>query len=256
MNAFLSFMLFVIPCAAWTIPGVGFATMTHYYLPMGAIAACGCTADSNHFPTAALSSLAYGSLSAYGPGCGRCFHVRLVNTIASDPIWYPANPPSLVIKITDECPDGGPWCNATEDSPNAAGLFINFDLAWQSRSEGEQHDIPYDWFPSNVSYYGYDDFGVWNVSYTAIPCKDNWAGWNHREALGSVSNLGPDAVCCPADPLTYPNTTCPSHSDGGVGPNTTNHAVPRISPPTRTTLPFMLPMLGITLLEVLNVVVS
>ena len=54
----------------WNYPPSGFATMTHYTLPTGFIASCGCTAASTHYPTAALSQLAYGSSAAYGPGCG------------------------------------------------------------------------------------------------------------------------------------------------------------------------------------------
>lgn len=69
-----------------------------------AVAACGCTADSDHYPTAALSWLAYNSSDSvgFGPGCGRCFRLQLINTILSDPYWYPEDPPSIVIKITDK----------------------------------------------------------------------------------------------------------------------------------------------------------
>jgi len=207
----------------YTMPSVGFATMTHYYLPMNAIAACGCTAESTHYPTAALSALAYGSTDAFGPGCGRCFRLQLINTIDSTPTWYPASPPSIVIKVTDLCPLGGSWCNATSTSPNAAGLFANFDLAWDSPSDGAQHGIPENFYPTNVSYYGYSDFGVWNVSYTAVPCEGNWGGSKNSAALGSVPSLGPEGACCPADPVTHPNTTCPSYSaHTGHAPNTSS----------------------------------
>lgn len=47
-------------------PDSGIATMTHYTLPSDFIASCGCTASSTHFPTAALSQMAYGSSTAYG----------------------------------------------------------------------------------------------------------------------------------------------------------------------------------------------
>jgi hypothetical protein len=47
-------------------PNDGLATMTHYDLPRDWITACGCTASSTHYPTAALSQMAYGSSNAYG----------------------------------------------------------------------------------------------------------------------------------------------------------------------------------------------
>jgi EXPB1-like domain 1 len=130
---------------------------------------------------------------------GRCFRLQLINTIDSTPTWYPASPPSIVIKVTDLCPSGGSWCNATSTSPNAyvilngpsifyfllstkpqftkttltrAGLFANFDLAWDSPSDGVQHGIPENFYPTNVSYYGY------SVRFCLVPLQ-----------LGS-------AVCC------------------------------------------------------------
>lgn len=47
-------------------PDEGTATLTHYDLPKDYIAACGCTGDSTHYPTAALSQMAYGSSAAFG----------------------------------------------------------------------------------------------------------------------------------------------------------------------------------------------
>ncbi|KAG8778006.1 hypothetical protein FRC16_003991, partial [Serendipita sp. 398] len=90
----------------------------------------------------------------------------------------------------------------TADEPNKAGHYLNFDLAFPSTS------IPEDFFPSNESYYGYRDFGVWNASYEAVHCS-NWEGWEDPAALGSVTNLG-DSVCCPND---VSNVTCPSFSE-------------------------------------------
>lgn len=55
----------------WQYPSAGFATMTHYELPLDYVASCGCTPSSTHYPTAALSQLAFGSTTAYGPGCGK-----------------------------------------------------------------------------------------------------------------------------------------------------------------------------------------
>ena len=44
----------------------GNATLTHYTLPYNYVAACGCTPSSTHYPTAALSQMAYGSSADYG----------------------------------------------------------------------------------------------------------------------------------------------------------------------------------------------
>lgn len=105
---------------AWIdYPPNGVATMTHYTLPLNYIAACGCTADSTHYPTAAMSQMAYGSSTAYGPGCGRCFNLTLLNTFTSVPPFYPDVTKSVVVKVTDLCPLGGNgWCSATAGQPN------------------------------------------------------------------------------------------------------------------------------------------
>jgi len=47
-------------------PASGYATMTHYTMPQGYIASCGCTGASTNYPTAALSQMAYGSSVSYG----------------------------------------------------------------------------------------------------------------------------------------------------------------------------------------------
>jgi hypothetical protein len=53
--------------AQWiSYPPAGLASLTHYQLPTDYIAACGCVADSTHYPTAALSQMAYGSSTDYG----------------------------------------------------------------------------------------------------------------------------------------------------------------------------------------------
>jgi hypothetical protein len=180
--------------------------MTHYDLPLNAIAACGCTGQSTHYPTAAISSLAYGSTSSYGPACGRCFKLTLLNTFLSDPPFFPSTHPSVIVKITDECPPISQWCNATADKPNTAGHFINFDLAFPSPAGA----IPSSFFPSNATEYGYTDFGVWNITYESVACTPDWAGSKDPAALGSVTALG-DGGCCPGDVTvsafrsTYPN---------------------------------------------------
>ncbi|KIJ49451.1 hypothetical protein M422DRAFT_161199 [Sphaerobolus stellatus SS14] len=185
-------------------PPTGFATMTHYTLPTNFIASCGCTAASTHYPTAALSQLAYGSTTSYGPGCGRCFKLSLLNTFLSDPPFFPSTTNSITVKITDLCP-GSTWCGATPGKPNQAGHYLNFDLAFPSPA------IPSNFFPSDQKLYGYTDFGVWNISYAAVPCEDGWPGFKNSAALGSDPTLG-NGACCPVDPLTNPNTTCPSFS--------------------------------------------
>ncbi|KIJ19059.1 hypothetical protein PAXINDRAFT_70510 [Paxillus involutus ATCC 200175] len=193
----------------------GYATMTHYTIPQGFIAACGCTGDSTDYPTAAMNQMAYGSSTSYGPSCGRCFNLTLLNAFLSNPPYYPDVTNSIVVKVTDLCPlSVSGWCNATSSAPNAGGHYINFDLAWPSSS------IPNDFFPSDPALYGgSSDFGVWNISYQSVSCE-SWEGWNHAAALGSVANLGYSA-CCPDNPTGSPNDTCPSYSDqAGIPPDT------------------------------------
>ncbi|KAG8688561.1 hypothetical protein FRC08_011370 [Ceratobasidium sp. 394] len=135
---------------AWTYANDGIATMTHYTMDLGTIASCGCTGGSTYYPTVALSSLAFGSdgTVGFGPSCGRCFNLTLLNTFLSDPPFYPDPTKSIVVKVTDQCPAISQWCNATESIPNAGGTWLNFDLVWPSKA------IPNDWFPSNESLYG------------------------------------------------------------------------------------------------------
>jgi len=208
-------------------PPNGIATLTHYELPLDYIAACGCTATSTHYPTAALSQMAYGSSTGYGPACGKCFNITLLNTFLSDPPFYPSVTKSIVIKVTDLCPlsEAG-WCSGTTNKTNPGGAYLNFDLAFPSQA------IPSNFFPSNASYYGYTDFGVWNVSYETVACIPNWAGSHNAAALGSVSNQGPDSACCPADPTGNANDTCPSYSDAnGIAPDTQTSFAPSLTIP-------------------------
>lgn len=92
--------------------------MTHYTIPLDFIASCGCTAASTHYPTAALSQMAFGSSTAFGRSCGRCFNLTLLNTFTSNPPFYPNVSKSVVIKVTDLCPLGGRWCDATQTKMN------------------------------------------------------------------------------------------------------------------------------------------
>ncbi|KAJ7217887.1 RlpA-like double-psi beta-barrel-protein domain-containing protein-containing protein, partial [Mycena pura] len=192
----------------------------------GFVAACGCTGDSTKYPTAAMSQMAYGSSTAFGPACGKCFNLTLLNTYTSDPPFIPNVVKSIVIKVTDLCPlsEAG-WCDGTQTKKNPGNQYINFDLAYPSPA------IPGDFFPSNESYYGYTDFGVWNVSYETVSCT-NWNGWKNAAALGSVTNLGNESVCCPANPTGNPNDTCPSYSDDNrLPPNTaTGASIARLLP--------------------------
>ncbi|KAL4074223.1 RlpA-like double-psi beta-barrel-protein domain-containing protein-containing protein [Scleroderma yunnanense] len=191
-------------------PSNGYATMTHYILPEGFIAACGCATNSTLYPTAAMNQMAYGSSTAYGPACGKCFNLTLLNAFLSDPPFYPNTTNSVVVKITDLCPySQRGWCNATTTGPNRGGHYLNFDLAWPSVS------IPDTFFPSDPSLYGYSDFGVWNISYNTVSCE-YWQGWHYSAALGSV--IGYDS-CCPDNPTSSDGNTCPSYSDqAGIPP--------------------------------------
>ena len=123
MYLFILFLLSpLFVCATQWIqyPDSGTATMTHYTLPGGDIASCGCTGKSTHYPTAALNQMAFGSNTTYGPACGRCFKLTLLNTFLSNPPFYPTVTKSVVVKVTDLCPlSTTGWCNGTASGPNA-----------------------------------------------------------------------------------------------------------------------------------------
>lgn len=85
--------------------------------------------DSLNYPTAAMSQMAYGSSTAYGPACGKCFNLTLLNTFLSDPPFFPDVVKSVVVKVTDLCPlSTTGWCNATTSGPNACAL--PFCICW------------------------------------------------------------------------------------------------------------------------------
>lgn len=217
----------------------GYASLTHYDLPLNYVASCGCVGRSTFYPTAALNRYAYGSNTSFGPSCGSCFEVRLVSTPLARPpprpgtndpwgdgIFY--NPdevssgstPSLVVKIIDLCPGaGGPWCNATSLTNgivegNSLGFDVHFDLAWPSKA------ISKNFFP------GSRDYGAWNVTYAAVSCE-KWAGWKDKSALGSDWSQESSA-CCPNNPPPSGNdASCPAYYNtlgvgGAVPPNTSN----------------------------------
>ena len=104
---------------------------TLFFIPhQDYIAACGCTGESTHYPTAALSQMAFGSKNNYGPGCGRCFKLTLLNSYTSVPPFIPSTNPSVVVKVTDLCPlsENG-WCSGTEQKKNPCVVVAAFFLA-------------------------------------------------------------------------------------------------------------------------------
>ena len=61
-----------------------------------------------------------GSSVAFGPACGICFNLTLLNTFLSDPPFYPNVTKSVVIKVTDLCPlSKNGWCSGTKNKPNS-----------------------------------------------------------------------------------------------------------------------------------------
>lgn len=207
-------------------PPSGTATMTHYEMPLDFVASCGCVPASTHYPTAAMSQMAYGSSTAFGPACGRCFKLTLVAPVTASPPFFPSVVKSVVVKVTDLCPlSQNGWCSGTASKPNAAGQYINFDLVYPSSA------IPDDFFPSNVTLYGYTDFGVWNVTYESVSCVSDWEGGQDSTALGSVTSLGPEGACCPSNPTTQANDTCVSYSDkNAISPTFSANSAGRRAP--------------------------
>jgi hypothetical protein len=119
-------------------PDTGPASLTHYTIPLDFVAACGCTPGSTHFPTAALSQMAYGSSADYGahiyyilssipifipllgPACGKCFNLTLLNPVIATPPFYPSVVKSIVVKVTDLCPRSrAGYCSGTTKAPNS-----------------------------------------------------------------------------------------------------------------------------------------
>ena len=73
-----------------------------------------------------MSQMAYGSSTSYGPACGKCFKLTLLNTFLSNPPFYPSDSKSIIIKVTDLCPlssDG--WCDATQAKKNPYVLKLH-----------------------------------------------------------------------------------------------------------------------------------
>jgi len=237
-------LLLVLTLSRWAgaqwidYPSSGHATLTHYTLPLDYVGPCGCTPETTHYPVAALSQMAYGSSMNFGPGCGRCFELTLANPLVATPMFYPEDPPSVVIKIVDLCPlSQAGWCSGTTKKTNSAGAQLNFDLAYPHKA------IPTDFFPHDEKLYGYKDFGVWNITYRAVSCLAEWRGAKNKKALGSVAALSTSG-CCPADPTGSENDTCTSFSDqNGLPPDTSIGAAAPTIPlqPSLTSLSFILP---------------
>ncbi|KAH8916542.1 hypothetical protein BT69DRAFT_1250077 [Atractiella rhizophila] len=187
----------------YNMPLSGSASVTHYDLPLDFVAACGCTNGTYLYPVAALSRMAYGSSSGYGPGCGRCFRVTLKQPVVADPpfILPESSRPSAVFKIVDACPSPD-LCLATEKKQNSVGETTHFDIFSPSPA------IPITWFPSDEATYHYTDFGTWYADYESVSCTA-WGGYTDPAAQGTSSTfLDPSIGCCPADPLTD-NQICP-----------------------------------------------
>lgn len=183
----------------------GNATMTHYDLPLDYVASCGCVGKSTYHPTVAINALSFGSDIAYGPSCGQCYKLTLLSTpnsplppngdgmqfLLGDPLA-----PSVIVKVVDSCPKGGPWCSQEYDAksktikPNMLGSVIHFDLAWPSTS------IPKEFYPVDSIH---NDYGVWWINYEMIDCK-YWQGYQDPMAWGSDWSQQ-DAACCPTRPL-------------------------------------------------------
>jgi len=190
MWIYFSFLLISLTAsvpAQWIdYPDDGLATMTHYTLPSGYIASCGCTPSSTYYPTAALSQMAYGSSTSYGM-CSLFFTAALcsVSTPRSK-LWkmlqldfgQPSccKPSFCAFRSQVHCCQSHRslsivtrwlvFCNNNKGQPvclfhyeflswfsqsfsKSAGAYLNFDLAFPSSA------IPADFFPSDAAVYGY-----------------------------------------------------------------------------------------------------
>ncbi|MBW0516188.1 hypothetical protein O181_055903 [Austropuccinia psidii MF-1] len=205
----------------WQLPLSGFASLTHYDLPINFLASCGCSYGATFHPTAALSSLAYSGTERQslgpGPGCGQCFNLTLLEASQASPPFIIPEPdstpfhtpkPSVVVKVIDKCPSPV-YCTATRFKPNKFGHFIHFDLALPSPALNQS------FFPANRQLYGYDDFGIWDISYQSVSCE-LWSGWSNKSTLEvEKSYPGYQDNCCPSNP-GYTNQLCPQSA---INPN-------------------------------------
>lgn len=63
--------------------------------------------------------MAFGSSNNYGPACGKCFKLTLLNSYTGTPPFFPNTHPSVVVKVTDLCPlSANGWCSGTENKTN------------------------------------------------------------------------------------------------------------------------------------------
>jgi hypothetical protein len=236
----------------------GNATMTHYDLPLDYVASCGCVGRSTYYPTVAINALSFGSDIAYGPSCGQCYRLTLLSTPNSplppdgDGMQFSVDDPkapSVIVKVVDSCPKGGPWCSQ-EWNPesrtiksNMLGSVIHFDLAWPSKA------IPKDFYPLDSIH---NDYGVWWVVYELVDCK-YWQGYTDPTAWGSDWSQQ-DAACCPTRPFLEQNAsiddtivnlppsidkdaqmqTCPSYQD--VHQRSTDTLIPTLTVPNTSNI--------------------
>lgn len=88
LQALLVSIVGLAAASAWIdYPSNGFATLTHYEIPLGFVASCGCVPDSTHYPTAALSQMAYGSSAAFGKSMLWCWRSIILLTRDRSCLW-------------------------------------------------------------------------------------------------------------------------------------------------------------------------
>jgi hypothetical protein len=86
-------------------------------------------------------------------------------------------PPPLTAKRSFSLRPPLPSLSLTAQQTNS-NVSIHFDISSPSPS------VPASFFPTNESYYGYDDFGSWYVDYEEVSCE-RWAGWDNSTVRSS-----------------------------------------------------------------------
>ena len=181
--------------------------------------------------------MAYGSSQNYGPGCGRCFKLTLLNSYTASPPFFPDTHPSVVVKVTDLGPlSQNGWCSATENKTNpyvASAMYFSF-LMWLKHYAvaGAVNTLililhtPHlrSRIISSPPMKSYTDIRqvspflcttMLSVNHNRLnfssPTQDfgvwnityasvscqEWKGWGDKAAKGSAPNIN---GCCPADP--------------------------------------------------------
>lgn len=163
--------------------------------------------------------------------------VRLANRLreAHEDSLDPAVRPSIVLKITDQCPnEAGPWCRATPDRPNECVKAFPCLLKRPARARSctsmstahravSQHRSSRRTWRSALasaarvqadSLVGTATKTSASGASTTRPCAlptprapltrhrscSLWAGYSNASTLGLDKSLHPDQGCCPADP--------------------------------------------------------